>query len=88
MGRIEVILLDTHVCVWWVLDSKKLSTAEAERLGEAEEEGLGVSIMSCVTEEGGTPSGRWLTEKGGTRAPGRSGTVKQVSARLPVPQKR
>ncbi|MCP3963633.1 MAG: type II toxin-antitoxin system VapC family toxin [bacterium] len=47
MGRIEVILLDTHVWVWWVLDSKKLSAAEAERLGEAEEEGLGVSIMSC-----------------------------------------
>lgn len=42
-----MILLDTHVWVWWVLGSDKLKPRHEERLREAEGEGLGVSIISC-----------------------------------------
>lgn len=42
-----MILLDTHVWVWWVLGNPRLSAEKLKLLEEAESEGLGVSIMSC-----------------------------------------
>lgn len=42
-----MILLDTHVWVWWVLGNSRLSAEKLRLLEEAEGEGLGVSIMSC-----------------------------------------
>lgn len=42
-----MILLDTHIWIWWVLGSHRLKPSHEERLREAEGEGLGVSIMSC-----------------------------------------
>lgn len=42
-----MILLDTHIWVWWVLGNDKLKPRHEDRLREAEKEGLGVSIMSC-----------------------------------------
>jgi len=41
-------LLDTHILVWWRLDSKQLSRAQAHVLGDLEERGqpAGLSVIS------------------------------------------
>ena len=41
-----MIVLDTHIWVWWV-HGERLSPEQLERLSGFEEEGLGVSIFSC-----------------------------------------
>ena len=42
-----MILLDTHIWVWWVHGDKRLNIHLADRLGRAENQGLGVSVISC-----------------------------------------
>jgi PIN domain nuclease of toxin-antitoxin system len=42
-----VILLDTHVWVWWVHGDPRLTSEHASVLTEHEESGLGVSVISC-----------------------------------------
>jgi PIN domain nuclease of toxin-antitoxin system len=42
-----VILLDTHIWVWWVHDPERLPKTYKTYIEENESEGLGVSIMSC-----------------------------------------
>jgi len=42
-----LILLDTHVWVWWVHGDKRLSPSAQALLGEHEAAGLGVSIITC-----------------------------------------
>jgi PIN domain nuclease of toxin-antitoxin system len=42
-----VIVLDTHVWVWWVHATAQLTPANLQRLDAAVPEGLGVSIISC-----------------------------------------
>jgi PIN domain nuclease of toxin-antitoxin system len=42
-----VILLDTHIWVWWVHDSSALSESTSALIGDRVEAGIGVSIMSC-----------------------------------------
>ena len=42
-----MIVLDSHVWVWWVLGDPRLSDEHLRLLQEAESEGLGVSIISC-----------------------------------------
>lgn len=42
-----MILLDTHVWVWWVQGNPQLKEAKKKILKDAEKEGLGVSVMSC-----------------------------------------
>jgi PIN domain nuclease of toxin-antitoxin system len=42
-----MILLDTHIWVWWVHGDVQLSEAHQTKLQENEAEGLGVSIISC-----------------------------------------
>lgn len=42
-----MIVLDTHVWVWWVNGSTSLSRRQAELLQQHEDDGLGVSIISC-----------------------------------------
>jgi PIN domain nuclease of toxin-antitoxin system len=42
-----VILLDTHIWVWWVHDDGRLSKRQREALVENESLGLGVSAISC-----------------------------------------
>ena len=42
-----MILLDTHVWVWWVNESTELTTAMRQVIHANEEDGLGVSIISC-----------------------------------------
>jgi PIN domain nuclease of toxin-antitoxin system len=42
-----VIVLDTHVWVWWVHATSQLTPANLQTLDAAAPEGLGVSIISC-----------------------------------------
>jgi PIN domain nuclease of toxin-antitoxin system len=42
-----LILLDTHIWVWWVNGSESLSRRQTELLQEHEGDGLGVSVISC-----------------------------------------
>lgn len=42
-----MILLDTHIWVWWVHGHQNLSPDHAELISESEEEGIGVSTISC-----------------------------------------
>jgi len=42
-----VILLDTHIWVWWVHGSPNLSAATSRLVRERVDGGLGVSIISC-----------------------------------------
>jgi PIN domain nuclease of toxin-antitoxin system len=42
-----VILLDTHAWVWWVHGDDRLGGQGKEAIDRAEEEGLGVSVISC-----------------------------------------
>ena len=42
-----MILLDTHMWLWWVQDVDRLTNKHEEIIQEHEGEGLGVSIFSC-----------------------------------------
>jgi PIN domain nuclease of toxin-antitoxin system len=42
-----MIVLDTHIWVWWVNGSSELSTRKAQLLSSHQGDGFGVSIMSC-----------------------------------------
>jgi PIN domain nuclease of toxin-antitoxin system len=42
-----VILLDTHVWVWWVHGDSRLQASSLDLLKTNEDRGLGVSIISC-----------------------------------------
>jgi PIN domain nuclease of toxin-antitoxin system len=42
-----VIVLDTHIWVWWVDDSERLTKKHREHIEEYQSQGLGVSIVSC-----------------------------------------
>ena len=42
-----MIVLDTHIWVWWVHGDQHLSKQQTDWLQENEEHGLGVSIISC-----------------------------------------
>lgn len=41
-----MIVLDTHIWVWWVLDSDRLSARQQEVIQENETDGIGVSSIS------------------------------------------
>lgn len=42
-----MILLDTHIWVWWVNESQQLSKKIAHVISENRDDGLGISIISC-----------------------------------------
>ena len=42
-----MIVLDTHVWVWWVHGDAKLPKDYAQAIAEREGDGLGVSVISC-----------------------------------------
>ena len=42
-----MIILDTHIWVWWVHGNEHLNKQQTDWLQENEEPGLGVSIISC-----------------------------------------
>jgi PIN domain nuclease of toxin-antitoxin system len=42
-----VIVLDTHIWFWWVQGDKKLKQHHLDFLNTSEEEGFGISVISC-----------------------------------------
>jgi PIN domain nuclease of toxin-antitoxin system len=42
-----LIVLDTHIWVWWVNGSSSLTPRQSQLLSTNESSGLGVSIISC-----------------------------------------
>lgn len=42
-----MIVLDTHIWVWWVQDDPRLTAAQREAIQEQETDALGVSAISC-----------------------------------------
>lgn len=42
-----MILLDTHIWIWWVQDDPRLAHVDRDRLATHEADGLGISIISC-----------------------------------------
>jgi PIN domain nuclease of toxin-antitoxin system len=42
-----VIVLDTHIWIWWVHGASQLSAEQAQVLQEHEASGIGVSAISC-----------------------------------------
>jgi len=42
-----MILLDTHIWLWWVHGDERLSTTHEVLISDNEEEGIGVSVISC-----------------------------------------
>ena len=42
-----MIVLDTHAWLWWTLDPDMLSESQREAIVSNEEEGIGVSAISC-----------------------------------------
>lgn len=42
-----MILLDTHIWIWWVHGDERLDVRLASRLSQEESLGLGVSVISC-----------------------------------------
>ena len=42
-----MILLDTHIWVWWVHQHERLRAQQVRWIQENEVSGLGVSVISC-----------------------------------------
>jgi PIN domain nuclease of toxin-antitoxin system len=42
-----MILLDTHIFIWWIDDSPRLSQRHRQIIQEQQNEGLAISIYSC-----------------------------------------
>lgn len=42
-----MILLDTHIFIWWIDDSPRLSKRHRQIIEERQDDGLGISIYSC-----------------------------------------
>jgi PIN domain nuclease of toxin-antitoxin system len=42
-----MILLDTHIWVWWVDDSQQLTDRQRHIVLDNVRSGLGISVMSC-----------------------------------------
>ena len=47
MERAEVILIDTHIWVWWILDAARLRENQRQALANHENDRIGVSVISC-----------------------------------------
>jgi PIN domain nuclease of toxin-antitoxin system len=42
-----MILLDTHIFIWWIDNSPRLSQRHRQIIQERQDDGLGISIYSC-----------------------------------------
>jgi PIN domain nuclease of toxin-antitoxin system len=66
-----MIVLDTHIWVWWVNGSVELSPGKTQILAACQADGLGVSVISCwevakLVEKGrlslAMPVGQWIDQ--------------------------
>jgi PIN domain nuclease of toxin-antitoxin system len=46
VGNAEVIVLDTHIWVWWVHGDKRLTEVQFEVINASKTDGIGVSVIS------------------------------------------
>ena len=42
-----MIILDTHIWIWWVNNSPRLTEANKQLIQDYQDDGLGVSVISC-----------------------------------------
>ncbi|MGL4882126.1 MAG: type II toxin-antitoxin system VapC family toxin, partial [Waterburya sp.] len=42
-----MIILDTHIWIWWVNDSPRLTEQHKQWIQDYQSQGLGISIISC-----------------------------------------
>ncbi len=42
-----MIILDTHIWIWWIDENPKLSSQNLEIIQAHQNNGLGISIISC-----------------------------------------
>ncbi len=42
-----MIVLDTHIWIWWVHDEERLTAEQLQAIHDHESEGLGISAISC-----------------------------------------
>ena len=42
-----MIVLDTHAWVWWTIDPDRLSGTQRRKIGDSEDDRIGVSAISC-----------------------------------------
>jgi PIN domain nuclease of toxin-antitoxin system len=47
LGCFEVIVLDTHIWIWWVHGDERLSPRQAEFIAAQERLSIGISAISC-----------------------------------------
>jgi PIN domain nuclease of toxin-antitoxin system len=47
LGSVAVILIDTHIWIWWVQGAEWLTASQQHVMEEHETDGLGVSVISC-----------------------------------------
>jgi PIN domain nuclease of toxin-antitoxin system len=47
MGGDSVIILDTHIWVWWANQSHELRDAHRDAINQHHASGLGISVISC-----------------------------------------
>ncbi|MGA3179433.1 MAG: type II toxin-antitoxin system VapC family toxin [Verrucomicrobiota bacterium] len=66
-----MIVLDTHIWVWWVNGSAELSPGKKQILASRQADGFGVSVISCweiakLVEKGrlslAVPVGQWIDQ--------------------------
>ncbi len=42
-----MIVLDTHIWVWWIHNDARLTDKQRTMIQNSEDQGLGISIISC-----------------------------------------
>lgn len=42
-----MIVLDTHIWIWWIYNDRRLPERHRQTLQKTEDDGLGVSVISC-----------------------------------------
>jgi PIN domain nuclease of toxin-antitoxin system len=58
MGSNGMILLDTHIWIWWVDNSPRLSDSQRSWIDQHQADGLGLSVISCWEVAKAVESGR------------------------------
>jgi PIN domain nuclease of toxin-antitoxin system len=47
MGSAAMIILDTHIWIWWADNNARLTQQHRELIQQYQSQGLGVSMISC-----------------------------------------
>jgi PIN domain nuclease of toxin-antitoxin system len=58
MGNNGMILLDTHIWIWWVDNSPRLTDSQRSWIDQHQADGLGLSVISCWEVAKAVESGR------------------------------